>query len=99
MTRLALDLGLPICGIIAFAGTASDKAGRSVPAPGQGMLVHARQIPGSMPSPLLSLDNRRKRPLFRKRQIAESYRVALEELELELEGQQLPPRYREKGSN
>ena len=41
--KLALDMGLPIYGIVALATTASDKIGRSVPAPGQGILVNARE--------------------------------------------------------
>ncbi|KAL8788546.1 MAG: hypothetical protein Q9213_001619 [Squamulea squamosa] len=41
--KLALQMGLPIHGIIAMASTATDKIGRSVPAPGQGLLVTARE--------------------------------------------------------
>lgn len=35
--ELAIRMGLPIFGIIAMTHTASDKEGRSVPAPGKGM--------------------------------------------------------------
>jgi len=41
--RLAIDIGAPIYGVIALTSTASDKAGRSVPAPGQGVLTTARE--------------------------------------------------------
>ena len=57
--RLALDMGLPIHGIVAFAGTASDKIGRSVPAPGKGIVGFAAEVPSDLPSPLLSLTYRR----------------------------------------
>ena len=50
--KLALEMGLPIYGIVALATTATDKIGRSVPAPGQGILVNAREDPASVPSPL-----------------------------------------------
>eukprot|EP00456_Euglypha_rotunda_P047633 TRINITY_DN3806_c0_g1_i6.p1 TRINITY_DN3806_c0_g1~~TRINITY_DN3806_c0_g1_i6.p1 ORF type:complete len:690 (+),score=105.39 TRINITY_DN3806_c0_g1_i6:191-2071(+) len=41
--KLALDMGLPIYAIIAAAHTATDRQGRSVPAPGQGILTTARE--------------------------------------------------------
>ena len=61
---LALKMGLPVHGIVAWAGTSSDKIGRSVPAPGKGVLTNAREqaTPTGMPSPLLELR-------FRKRQL------------------------------
>lgn len=40
---LALEMGVPIYGILALSSTASDKQGRSVPAPGQGILTTARE--------------------------------------------------------
>jgi fatty acid synthase subunit alpha len=71
--RLALDLGLPIHGIIAWVGTASDKTGRSVPAPGQGILTNAREKPnGRFPSPLLDIRYRKRRLESRLKQIQES---------------------------
>lgn len=42
--ELALQMGCPIYGIIAAVNTATDKEGRSVPAPGQGILTTARRI-------------------------------------------------------
>ncbi|KAI1435266.1 fatty acid synthase subunit alpha [Xylaria sp. CBS 124048] len=67
--RLALDMGLPIYGILALTTTASDKIGRSVPAPGQGVLTTAREAPGKFPSPLLDIQYRRRQIELRKKQI------------------------------
>ena len=39
---------------------AGDKAGRSVPAPGQGILTAAREAVGGVESPLLDLEYRRR---------------------------------------
>ena len=38
---LALEMGVPIYGIVGLTNTASDKVGRSVPAPGRGPWRHA----------------------------------------------------------
>ncbi|OOQ83309.1 3-oxoacyl-[acyl-carrier-protein] synthase [Penicillium brasilianum] len=68
--RLALDMGLPVHGVIAWASTASDKAGRSVPAPGQGLLTNARETSDSpFRTPLLNISYRRRRLEQRLRQI------------------------------
>lgn len=58
---LALEMGVPIYGVLAAVRTATDKQGRSVPAPGQGILVtagqaHATGAPGVRASPMLALD-------------------------------------------
>ncbi|CAH0517169.1 unnamed protein product [Peronospora belbahrii] len=60
--QLALEMGLPIYGIVALTNTATDKNGRSVPAPGQGILTTAREsLPdNSKPSPLLDVEYRRR---------------------------------------
>ncbi|KAL2913765.1 fatty acid synthase alpha subunit Lsd1 [Polyrhizophydium stewartii] len=42
---LALQMGVPIRGIVASTSTATDKNSRSVPAPGQGVLTTARETP------------------------------------------------------
>eukprot|EP01114_Cavostelium_apophysatum_P006579 TRINITY_DN1795_c0_g1_i2.p1 TRINITY_DN1795_c0_g1~~TRINITY_DN1795_c0_g1_i2.p1 ORF type:complete len:3793 (+),score=1033.24 TRINITY_DN1795_c0_g1_i2:910-11379(+) len=55
---LALKMGLPIYGIVALTNTATDKIGRSVPAPGRGILTTAREVQSESDSPLLSLDYR-----------------------------------------
>ena len=44
--RLAIAMGCPIYGIVALASTATDKNGRSIPAPGQGVLTSARESRG-----------------------------------------------------
>ncbi|KAJ5392377.1 hypothetical protein N7509_007867 [Penicillium cosmopolitanum] len=69
--QLALDMGVPIHGIIALTTTATDKIGRSVPAPGQGVLTTARENPGKFPSPLLDIKYRRRQMDLRKKQIKE----------------------------
>ncbi|KAL2863103.1 trifunctional fatty acid synthase subunit FAS2 [Aspergillus lucknowensis] len=69
--QLALDMGVPIYGIIALSTTATDKIGRSVPAPGQGVLTTARENPGKFPSPLLDIKYRRRQLELRKTQIRE----------------------------
>ncbi|KAL6717768.1 beta subunit of fatty acid synthetase [Lecanora helva] len=56
----ALQMGLPIHGIIANTTMASDKIGKSVPAPGQGVLTNAREAPSKFPSPLLDISYRRE---------------------------------------
>lgn len=56
---LALRLGLPIYGVIAASTMAADKIGRSVPAPGQGILSFARQTPEASGSLLLDMGYRR----------------------------------------
>ncbi|CCI41838.1 unnamed protein product [Albugo candida] len=61
--KLALEMGCPIYGIVALTNTATDKNGRSVPAPGQGILTTAREVHCSEPdrvSPLLDATVRRR---------------------------------------
>ena len=67
--QLALDMGVPIYGIVAFTATATDKIGRSVPAPGQGVLTTAREVPSKFPSPLLDINYRRRQLELRKTRI------------------------------
>jgi len=45
---LALQMGVPIYAIIAMTSTATDKIGRSVPAPGKGILTTAREYHGDI---------------------------------------------------
>jgi len=60
---LALEMGVPIYAILAGAFTASDRQGRSVPAPGQGILTTAREVhyPAQLgySNPLLDVHYRR----------------------------------------
>lgn len=67
--QLALDMGVPIYGIIALTATATDKIGRSVPAPGQGVLTTARENPSKFPSPLLDIKYRKRQLELRRKQI------------------------------
>ncbi|KAJ1342853.1 holo-[acyl-carrier-protein] synthase [Batrachochytrium salamandrivorans] len=60
---LALKMGVPIRGIIASTSTATDKNSRSVPAPGQGVLTTAREVPFSAKEyPMLDLKYRARQP-------------------------------------
>merc|ERR1719482_1889080 len=54
---LALQMGVPIRAIVGNVYMSTDGLGRSVPAPGQGILGHASE---TRESPLLSLDVRRE---------------------------------------
>lgn len=67
--QLALDMGVPIYGVLGFTATATDKIGRSVPAPGQGVLTTAREQPGKYPSPLLDIKYRKRQMELRRKQI------------------------------
>ncbi|KAI9660094.1 MAG: 3-oxoacyl-[acyl-carrier-protein] synthase [Bathelium mastoideum] len=67
--KLALEMGVPIYGIVGFTATATDKIGRSVPAPGQGVLTSAREVPSKFPSPLLDLKYRKRQMDLRRKQI------------------------------
>ena len=67
--KLALDMGVPIYGILGFTATATDKISRSVPAPGQGVLTTAREQESKFPSPLLDIKYRKRQMDLRRRQI------------------------------
>ena len=67
--QLALDMGVPIYGILGYTATATDKTGRSIPAPGQGVLTTARENPSKFPSPLLDISYRRRQLELRRKQI------------------------------
>lgn len=67
--KLALEMGVPIYGILGFTATATDKIGRSVPAPGQGVLTTARENPGKFASPLLDIKYRKRQMELRRKQI------------------------------
>lgn len=57
--ELALQMGCPIYGIVALSNTAMDKIGRSVPAPGRGILTTAKSIRSSLHKPrILDLEYR-----------------------------------------
>ncbi|ETV97148.1 holo-[acyl-carrier-protein] synthase [Aphanomyces invadans] len=64
---LALDMGVPIYGVVGITNTATDKNGRSVPAPGKGVSTTAREH-------VVGNDNMRNallNPAFRRAQFEE----------------------------
>ncbi|KAH3666371.1 hypothetical protein OGAPHI_003550 [Ogataea philodendri] len=69
--ELALKMGVPIYGIVAMASTASDKIGRSVPAPGKGILTTAREYHGNskFKSPKLDIKYRARQLKARTSQV------------------------------
>ncbi|KAF5321441.1 hypothetical protein D9619_000085 [Psilocybe cf. subviscida] len=81
--RTALELGAPIRGILAFTSTSTDKAGRSVPAPGRGALTVAREVKSKHSLPILDTAHRSRQLAFRRSQI--SQRLTQEEFELQEE--------------
>jgi fatty acid synthase subunit alpha len=58
--KLALEMGLPIHCVVALTHTASDKIGRSIPAPGRGLLAVAREASSALRSPLLDIRYRKQ---------------------------------------
>ncbi|KAL3420132.1 Fatty acid synthase subunit alpha 7 [Phlyctema vagabunda] len=82
--KLALDMGVPIYGILGLTTTATDKIGRSVPAPGKGVLTTARENPGQFPSPLLDIKYRRRQIELRKKNIKQWQESELEYLHEEI---------------
>ncbi|KAJ2068386.1 fatty acid synthase alpha subunit Lsd1, partial [Coemansia sp. S142-1] len=71
----AIEFGAPIYGVVAMSGTATDKQGRSVPAPGKGVLTSAREIKTGAPPRLLDFN-------YRRRQM-ELHMAAVDELRVE----------------
>lgn len=69
--RTALEMGAAIRGIVAFTSTSTDKAGRSIPAPGQGVLTIARETGTRTNIPSLDLDYRVRQLAFRRKQISQ----------------------------
>jgi len=66
---LAIEMGVPIYGIVALSNTATDKEGRSVPAPGQGILTTAKEA--STKNPLIfSLEYRKRQMRLLRKKIA-----------------------------
>ncbi|RKP32294.1 fatty acid synthase subunit alpha reductase [Metschnikowia bicuspidata] len=69
---LALRMGVPIYAVLAMTATATDKIGRSVPAPGKGILTTAREHHGALqyPSSLMDIPYRARQLKQRLAQIA-----------------------------
>ncbi|KAJ2678474.1 fatty acid synthase alpha subunit Lsd1 [Coemansia spiralis] len=87
----ALEIGVPVYGILAMCGTATDKEGRSVPAPGQGILTSAREMPSAVPSPLLDIKYRRRQLEQRRAAILEWRQRELEYVQQEVESYKTSP--------
>ncbi|KAF2028409.1 hypothetical protein EK21DRAFT_69891 [Setomelanomma holmii] len=84
--KLALEMGLPIHGIIALTRTASDKAGRSLPAPGRGTINFSGASKGNFDSPLLNMSYRKRQIELRMSQILENEQSEVTYLNDEIEG-------------
>ncbi|KAF8753393.1 fatty acid synthase [Rhizoctonia solani] len=78
--KTAIEMGCAIQGIIAFTSTSTDKAGRSIPAPGRGVLSVAREITPKQPLRILDVDYRVRQLAFRRKQISEWMENELEDL-------------------
>ncbi|CAG58875.1 uncharacterized protein GVI51_E05841 [Nakaseomyces glabratus] len=85
---LALKMGVPIYGIVALTATATDKIGRSVPAPGKGILTTAREHHGAMrfPTPMMDIKYRKRQLVSREKQIKQWVEDELEMTKYEAEG-------------
>lgn len=83
---LAIQMGVPIYAVVEHVSTATDKVGRSVPAPGQGILTTARERsnPSGFTSPLLDLEYRRRHLKTELKLIDEWAKYESEYLEKEL---------------
>lgn len=68
---LAIKMGVPIYAVLAMTATASDKIGRSVPAPGKGILTTAREHHGDLkyPSQMLNIKYRSRQLKQRLQQV------------------------------
>ncbi|KEF62585.1 uncharacterized protein A1O9_00558 [Exophiala aquamarina CBS 119918] len=66
--ELALQIGLPIYGVVAYTQMAGDKIGRSVPAPGKGILTAAKEVLSHGDSHLLDVE-------FRRQQLEQSFEL------------------------
>ncbi|KEP51168.1 fatty acid synthase alpha subunit [Rhizoctonia solani 123E] len=78
--KTALEMGCAIQSIVAFTSTSTDKAGRSIPAPGRGVLSVAREITPKQSLRILDIDYRTRQLAFRRKQISEWMENELETL-------------------
>lgn len=69
--RTAIEIGASIQGIVAYTSTHTDKAGRSIPAPGQGILTTAREINSVDARHILDVKYRARQLAFRRKQISQ----------------------------
>ncbi|KAK2051457.1 thiolase-like protein [Colletotrichum caudatum] len=86
--ELALKIGLPIFGVVAYTSMAADRVGRSVPAPGRGVLTNARESNEgrkyATPSPLLDMGYRRRLLNMRIQQVNDNFQTNLDLMEHEI---------------
>jgi phosphopantetheine--protein transferase-like protein len=82
---LAAEMGVPIYGIVGLVHCAMDREGRSVPAPGKGVLTIASETPAARYSPALSLDYRRSHMQAELKKVEEWYANAKSQLEKDSE--------------
>ena len=82
--KLALDMGLPIHGIVALAQTAFDKAGNSLPAPGRGILTMSRETHTAFDPPLMNMAYRKRCIALRMQQAKEMEASELAYLQAEI---------------
>lgn len=87
---LAVKMGVPIRGIVACTNTATDKNGRSVPAPGQGIITTAREYNASKggqfaKARLLDLNYRAKQLKKDREYIRSWIKEEYESLQIEIE--------------
>jgi len=80
---LAIEMGLPIYAVVGLVHTAMDREGRSVPAPGKGVLTVASEGPTAKFSPLLRLPYRRQQLEAELAQVEEWRDATLASLESE----------------
>jgi fatty acid synthase subunit alpha len=83
--KTAIEMGATIQGIVAYVSTHTDKAGRSIPAPGRGVLSTAREIVTKEPLPLLDIKYRARQLAFRRKQISQWFENEHEVLREEIE--------------
>jgi fatty acid synthase subunit alpha len=81
---VALSMGLPIHCVVALSSTAMDKAGRSLPAPGRGILGAARQSPAKFDSLLMNMSYRRRALHARLQQVEDMRELQMSYLDEEV---------------
>jgi fatty acid synthase subunit beta len=83
---LAIEMGVPIYGLVGLVHCAMDREGRSVPAPGKGVLTIAAEAPTARFSPALSLEYRRKHLDSELQGIEDWHRESMKALDSEMAG-------------
>lgn len=86
--KTAIEMGATIQGVVAYVSTHTDKAGRSIPAPGRGVLSTAREVRPKEALPLLDVKYRSRQLAFRRKQISQWFENEQDLLREELEARQ-----------